>query len=299
MLLLVLLLGTYELYYTAMVAMSGVRIGVKRYQEDIFAIDNSLDGAKSYLETSLRYSAYQACFDNLRNGGWEPGRTPAENMILYKGRQYARLAGIEQAVAALESATLGNLNKYASDRYIFASFSLPLPSYNAVNISQSGKNLTMTARAQRDLSIYRYVEKEAVGQSFMELKEQTRDDNILETIMIAKGAGLEQSVTIPCISLIRQANRSNQDIKAVVEPRLTAKAEHMLDEGNAENRSSPEGCTRMIWEAQNQTKTEIEQALSDRNIRVLDIDLGLSLKTPLASYPDGNFTCMFKKDSNP
>ena len=46
-----------------MVAMSGVRVGVRRYQEDIYALQNSLDAAKEDLRTSFRDSIHQACYD--------------------------------------------------------------------------------------------------------------------------------------------------------------------------------------------------------------------------------------------
>ena len=42
------------------------------FQEKIFTIDNALDGAELYLETSSLYSVYQACHDSLKNPSVDP-----------------------------------------------------------------------------------------------------------------------------------------------------------------------------------------------------------------------------------
>lgn len=71
----------------------GLRLGGGKAYElpvrvDIYSMQNALDAGKTYLDTGLRYSAYQACYDMLKNGGWReiPAEARFANGTAYWGR---------------------------------------------------------------------------------------------------------------------------------------------------------------------------------------------------------------------
>jgi hypothetical protein len=41
-----------------------------RIRSDVYAMDNAAQAGEIYLQAALRYSYYQACFDNMKNGGY-------------------------------------------------------------------------------------------------------------------------------------------------------------------------------------------------------------------------------------
>ena len=297
LLLVILALGTYQLYYTAMVGLSGVRVGVRRYQEDIYALQNSLDAAKEYLRTSLRYSAYQACYDNLKNGGWaEISGVPDDKKVVFNGEHYMFLTSESQFKTELGKSILANINRYSSDEYNFMGiYSVDMPAYKLTKARDYHDNtMTIDAVSDENLEIIRYVEKLKLGESFFKLKESAKEDDIEEKITLRKRSELNETIETPCYGLYQKA--LEQSVKTY--NTITTLLEHSIDrlKQKTESRDSPQACEEMISQKEEDIRNDLTGRGGDVEYEALEVDLALTLQTPLASDEQGKFTCAFNVD---
>jgi len=105
-------------------------------RSEIHTMSNALDTAKLYMETSLEYSIYQACYDNLRNGGWDS--FPANKYQGYAVWDSSDLHPNDQEFKlALEESIASNLALYrGTQAYTFLSdYHVNLPVYQADNVT--------------------------------------------------------------------------------------------------------------------------------------------------------------------
>jgi len=96
---------------------SGFTINRKiNIQQDLYAMENALDGAKLYMETALQYSTYQALFDY--------------------GKEEKSDDNTGKLSAAVSEKTGQNLNRYTTDSYTFLSqnYKVALPKYEVVAV---------------------------------------------------------------------------------------------------------------------------------------------------------------------
>jgi hypothetical protein len=92
----------------------GQKSGVVLHR-DIYMMDNALDAAKSYIDTALSYSAYQACYDTLRRTDMSAAET------VFKKE--------------LEDSIKIYLNRYVREDYYFMSiYPVTIPEYTIVTI---------------------------------------------------------------------------------------------------------------------------------------------------------------------
>ena len=100
-------------------------------------MSNALDAAKLYMETSLEYSTYQACYDNLRKGGWDS--IPSGKA--YQGYALWDSSGGQPDKAAFEgsmdNSIKSNLALYrGTQAYTFLlDYYVNLPAYNDVVVT--------------------------------------------------------------------------------------------------------------------------------------------------------------------
>jgi hypothetical protein len=95
---------------------------------------NALAAAKLYMETSLAYSTYQACYDTLKNGGWDTltGKKAYQGYALWE--PVDQHPTVLEFKGSLESSIKGNLGLYEAKSYTFLSeYYVNLPAYTAVN----------------------------------------------------------------------------------------------------------------------------------------------------------------------
>lgn len=135
-------------------------------QQDLYTMNNALEGAKLYMDTALKYSAYQAAFDY--------------------GQEDKADANKDSAAAKLSEKIKQNLNKYAQQRYTFLSqnYGVKLPEYKDVSVEPdtTSKNLKITATPLDNLKIEK--------------------DTETENIFLAKSGGLEFIFSYPLLDKI-------------------------------------------------------------------------------------------------
>jgi len=112
-------------------------IAVKNH---VYLIRDSLDMAKMYVDKSAEYSAYQAMYDNGRNGTIVDIEEPRS--VVYDGVMYSLwydsrdVSPSESDVAvALESAIRKNLKEYTEKEEITEFFTVKVPDYRNIRVS--------------------------------------------------------------------------------------------------------------------------------------------------------------------
>jgi hypothetical protein len=146
------------------------RIEKMEFQQDLNAMKKALDLAKLYAETSLRYSVYQACYDNLRAGGVLPAEEEfKENLKL----------GIEN-----------NLKVYTSEGYNFLTeYRVTLPEYEIVIEEFEPLVIRADSKNGENLWIEKTTERETIKLEKSPLITETLEVNCYEIYQ----KGLEKS----------------------------------------------------------------------------------------------------------
>jgi hypothetical protein len=112
-------------------------------QSNIYSMDHSLDAARLYMDTSMAYSLYQACYDNLKRGGLSE-ITPETGE---SGHAYLQGLEDQEFLDELAKTTKIYLNRYAEENYRFLNeYYVTIPTYSTVSISPEG-DTTLTASA--------------------------------------------------------------------------------------------------------------------------------------------------------
>jgi len=285
-LMILMLLGSYQLYYAAMVGMSGIRVGVRRYQEDIYALQNSLDAGREYMKTSLRYSVYQACHDSLKSSGWaDVSDAPSSERHVEGDESYATLPAETVFDEGLEQNILSNINAYASGDYNFmGAYNVKLPRYETADVERTGENtLSINVDSSKKLEITRFLTKLKLGETYFTLKESAKESNIEEIITIRKNAGMEETIETPCYDLYLQGVEESE--------RLTEK---MNEEIAGEMASLQAGIQKPDANACNLVSGEaagrIEDSLEADGVEVIDVTLTFAQ----IEYDNANGLCSLK-----
>ncbi len=104
-------------------------------RSEIHTMGNALDAAKLYMETALAYSTYQACYDNLRNGGMDSSAKAYKGYPLWDAP-----AGKEGFDQALQRSILSNLELYRKSSYKFMSeYFVNIPTYEVTVLTEPGR----------------------------------------------------------------------------------------------------------------------------------------------------------------
>ncbi|MBM3304177.1 MAG: hypothetical protein FJY76_03695, partial [Candidatus Aenigmarchaeota archaeon] len=232
MLLMLILVGIYELYYVSAITMSGVRVSVKRYQEDMYALQNSLIAAKEYMKTAERYAVYQACYDNLKNGGWPDAVAPDSAKKDVGGAEYYFTIPENGFAEELGKSIAAGMNNYTSGGYTFmGAYSVSLPAYSEARItSHDASKMSVAATAGAPLSITRYVEVAKVGEGFLQLKGEAKEQNIMEKITLKKDSGIYQDVETPCFDLYERGAAYSETLSNLLNMQLNDEISGLLDD---------------------------------------------------------------------
>lgn len=167
--------------------------------QEYYAMENALELAGVYLGTSLRYSVYQAMYDNgLRGGHAEmPADTytaDAQSYALwYSGKD---MQPDEQALlSGLKEASEKNLAKYTKSDYVFLDYSVKLPGYTLELSRDNG--LKAEATADKDLWISKTMQN-------------------LDTILLQKSGNLVEEFEDTYHSLYQEAVTRLAEVKGVL-----------------------------------------------------------------------------------
>ena len=287
--------GLFEVYYVAMVGISGVRLGVKRYQEDIYALKNSVDAAYNYLDTSMDYSIYQACFDTLKNGGWGKN-APDDKKMEISEKIYYHLADADELKESLEKSILTNINTYATGPYTFKGiYTVSTPGYSSVNIESAEIiDPVVEASAVEDISITRSVYKQKPGDSYMQLKDETKEDFLLTKIEVTKKANLENRIVYGCTSVYRRAVKEKAAVELLINNQLQLATSGLLRPKTPVMKDTPDECNELIATANETAKTALEKDEDGVKIEVLLLDLAIELAA-ITAGTDGKYECKFQK----
>ncbi|MBI2675103.1 MAG: hypothetical protein HYX24_01495 [Candidatus Aenigmarchaeota archaeon] len=168
-------------------------------QKNFFTVSNSLDAAKyGFLEPALKYSYYQACYDNLKKGGWK--RVEESRKTKYQDMEFMPLAGKEDFLDSLEGEALKNLNIYTENgdgAYVFLTqFGVRLPLYDDVKIRQE------TGKA-------------VIGAEGGKLKIEEKEPD--ETIRLEKVSRLEAEADDNCLQMHSAAREKEEKLKGMLE----------------------------------------------------------------------------------
>jgi hypothetical protein len=171
-------------------------------RSEIHTMGNALDAAKLYMETAVAYSTYQACYDNLKNGGWD---VLSEKKV-YQG--YALRDSSEQHPTILEfkqsfeNSIKENLGLYGeSNAYTFLSdYHVNLPSYNSVNayVDENTEKLYVTAIAESNLNI-----------------QKTQESG--EQIRLEKESMIYGSYSLDCYGIYLKGTEIHNQAKAAIQ----------------------------------------------------------------------------------
>ena len=120
------------------------------------AMGNALDAAKLYMETSLAYSTYQACYGTLRKGGWDsiPSGKAYQGYSLWEPpEQHPTMLEFK---ASFESSIKENLGLYRGTKaYTFLSdYYVNLPSYASASAYVDEDTGKMSVRAGAESNLY-------------------------------------------------------------------------------------------------------------------------------------------------
>jgi hypothetical protein len=181
-------------------------------KEDKYLMLYSLDAAKAYAETSLKYSFFQACYDTLRNSG--------VNEKTFDGKKYSAFPSADQLVNALKKTTGDYLKAYLSGGYIFLTeYTAVFPEYR-IEISENGGNTAIESGADSNIRI----------EKTREVKSAFSEQAVLE-----KEPLLKVSVNADCrkTRTFAEGRKSGMetDIKGVLDGVLSSKfaQEYSLD----------------------------------------------------------------------
>ena len=100
-------------------------------RSEMHTMGNALEAAKLYMETALAYSTYQACYDSLKNGGWDTlqGRRTHAGYALWDSTALPPTK--DELDANLKKSIRSNLDLYRKQTYRFMTdYFVNLPSYD-------------------------------------------------------------------------------------------------------------------------------------------------------------------------
>jgi hypothetical protein len=315
LLLILFLFSSYQLYYTAMVGMSGIRVGVRRYQEDVYSLFNSLEEGKGVMRSNLRYSAYQACYDSLKSSGWsDMTNSPKATVKVVGDASYNVLPSEEVFRAGIEKNSLDNLETYTTDEYHFmGTYNIDLPKYKSVTVknNQDG-TVDFDAKTIQKLEIKRYVGKILIGESFMELKKSLKEENIEERIVLRKDGNMVETIKTPCYDLFLQAQKKSDEMTNALNELLKIEMEE-LQIGMPTGKDGD--CDYIVVATENaitkildtgeievddpKITDDIKKAIENSNIKVIEVKLIFSnmnkdSKNNLCILVDGTITAIIK-----
>ena len=160
---------------------------------DLYMMNNSLQAARSYMDTALSYSVYQACYDTLR-------KTDAS-------------AGDDVFKANLAESVKSYLNRYGSDDYYFMSnYPVNIPVYETVTVETIS---LLRIKAESSQNMYISMEQEG-----SERRLETRNN-------------MDKTIPIDCYGMFLKGKEVHSGISSTLDSLVKAKVDSWPDKAEA------------------------------------------------------------------
>jgi hypothetical protein len=111
---------------------------------DVYMMDSAMGGAKAYLNASLQYSNYQACYEMMKNGGNRA--LDDSNSVTENSRSYGIMPDAAKFSEDFRLSLESNMNAYPKTYSFLKKYSVALPKF-AVTVKEDGGNAVAEAKA--------------------------------------------------------------------------------------------------------------------------------------------------------
>jgi len=173
-------------------------------QSDIYTMGHALDAAKLYMDTSLNYAVYQACYDNLQRAGLSE-ITPETGQ---SGLAYLPILNFAEFYNNMATTAETYINRYSDESYAFLSeYRVSLPSSTVI----------VTKEDEEDKFIVTSLPK-----SMMETYTQAGSG---ESVTLRASADLSKTYEMPCYPIYRKAAETNDEVLGFLQNTLSSAAE--------------------------------------------------------------------------
>lgn len=160
---------------------------------DLYMMNNSLLAARSYMDTSLSYSVYQACYDTLKN--------------------LDTSAGDDVFRSDLEDSIKSYLNRYRKDEYYFMSnYPVTIPEYTDLTIETLDP---LKVKVESPSNMYISLEHEG-----SERRLETKNT-------------MEKTITIDCYGIYKKGKEVHTEINNVIGDKIKEKIDSWPDTSDA------------------------------------------------------------------
>jgi len=159
-------------------------------QYSIYTIEHSFDAAKLYMDTSLNYAVYQACYDNLKRAGLSEITSETGE----SGVAYLPSLTSEEFYSNLKSTTETYFSRYINKNYIFLS---------EHGVSLPSSVITMTPQTDFMFTV------NAIPSGMMTTSSLTKTG---EYITLSASADISETYDISCYSIYKKATETNDGI---------------------------------------------------------------------------------------
>ena len=186
-------------------------------QSDIYTTGHALDAARIYMETSLDYSVYQACYDNLRKAGLSE--------ITVSVDSYNELSGltIDGLYNQLGTTIQTYLNRYSNENYAFmTNYRVTLPT-SVVSITPAAAGFTVATTPTGMMTATNVVQSG-------------------ESVTLRADASISRDYDIPFLSLINKASEMNPSLESDLQGAFTQALQAITIDTCTEDAS----CTRIV-----------------------------------------------------
>jgi len=245
---------------------------------EAYSIQHALDMSKTYMDTALQFSNYQACYDLMKKGG--NSQLTNSNKISYNGIEYGIISDKQAFTDELKDQILGNINGYANLDYSFTEkYIVKVPSYKSLDMTTDG---TASAATDGKMILEMDVEGATPGEGL--------EENYKGKIIVKKTASLGALLHLDCLAIYDRMKAKSDDLGSKIGELLKAG----IDKMTAGITSS--SCDNIAKDEEQIVSDGIKALESgDVLVDVVSINLNMDLITGVTKDENGNFLCRFEK----
>lgn len=228
-----ILIGAMILCATLILSAMSLKFGsIKKFTEDLsiredkYTMVYAMDVAKLYVDTAIKYSIYQSCYDKLKNAG----KLKSEN---------------EFKSTLLESIKT-NLEAYLSDYNFLEIYSVRFPEYK-INMKIDDNRIILNLKSDKNIVI-----------------EKTKEvkDVLREKIVLERESSMQKTVNTNCFGIYKRGLNLESEIKGKLERVILDNVNFESKYSLAYSDSEPD-CKYVFEESVGETVEEIKNRLGE------------------------------------